>query len=295
MIRILLKLPQVVRNRTVGQPRTGMRSRQKLRTSAETVLSDPATTSLTAASTSRPCSPNSSAARPSAPRTPSLGIPWIAGASIQVSILSIFASTDPPAEGSVSVCPFSSATTVPSWSTTCQLSLRLLEARSEEPGSPSSKLCESSSSSLIRRSPPPASSRRAASESLRRRATQRSRRVVKAPRCIIQSPDLVFFGSCGSAAVSFFRPSSCGSESSIESWPRPSVESWSVVVSQAGPSQVASFSSTCSTAGFLSSQGFSSQSELLFTSSSSSSMELSPAKVSSLSELSPSGSGSVRG
>mmetsp|Transcript_87864 Transcript_87864/g.251746 ORF Transcript_87864/g.251746 Transcript_87864/m.251746 type:complete len:209 (+) Transcript_87864:1675-2301(+) len=75
MIKMLRKFPQVIRHKTVGQPRMGMRSRQKFNTRAETDVSDPATTSLTADSRSRPCIARSSSARSTAPGTPSLGMP----------------------------------------------------------------------------------------------------------------------------------------------------------------------------------------------------------------------------
>mmetsp|Transcript_76017 Transcript_76017/g.211213 ORF Transcript_76017/g.211213 Transcript_76017/m.211213 type:complete len:204 (+) Transcript_76017:1910-2521(+) len=112
-MRILRRFPQIVRKRTVGHPSTGMRSKQKFITRRDTVLSEPATTSRAAASTSRPCSARSSSARSAALGTPSLGIPRTAGASIHVSSCSTFASTEP-------VVSFSSATTKPPCSTTSQ-------------------------------------------------------------------------------------------------------------------------------------------------------------------------------
>eukprot|EP00437_Effrenium_voratum_P067837 CAMPEP_0181514114 /NCGR_PEP_ID=MMETSP1110-20121109/62859_1 /TAXON_ID=174948 /ORGANISM="Symbiodinium sp., Strain CCMP421" /LENGTH=130 /DNA_ID=CAMNT_0023644025 /DNA_START=130 /DNA_END=522 /DNA_ORIENTATION=+ len=129
-MRMLRRLPQVVRSRTVGQPSTGILSRQKFSTTVETDLSEPATTSRTAASTSRSCWQSNSAALSSAGSTPSLGIPWTAGANIHVSIRSILASTEPLPVCNASTTS-SSATTKPSVSTTCQESKPALTRSSD--------------------------------------------------------------------------------------------------------------------------------------------------------------------
>mmetsp|Transcript_9502 Transcript_9502/g.23680 ORF Transcript_9502/g.23680 Transcript_9502/m.23680 type:complete len:312 (+) Transcript_9502:431-1366(+) len=119
MIRILRKFPQVVRSSTAGYPRTGIPSKQKFSTTVETVRSDPATTSRTAASTSLPCVASNSSARSTAPSTPNFGIPCTAGVNIHVSNCSTLDSTERLASMSPSS---SSATTMPSRSTTCQAS-----------------------------------------------------------------------------------------------------------------------------------------------------------------------------